>query len=167
MARKRTKSKPAKRRTRKALPSREGRRRQRHSSRVWTAAALVALAGGAALGGAALWAQVEPRSAPQEIDTAEHNAAAERLVGDVYYVNNRQCAISDSPIAENDLGRFESRVVYDGPIERFKGKTLVFNQCCSMCIESFPEKWAAERDQIMAKFGLAAPNWGSQHGAKE
>ncbi|MBT8470455.1 MAG: hypothetical protein KJN97_17045 [Deltaproteobacteria bacterium] len=78
-------------------------------------------------------------------------------MGDVYHVNNRECAMSDSPIAEKDLGRFESRVVYDGPIERFKGKTLVFNQCCSMCIESFPKKWAAERDQIMAKFGLTDP----------
>ncbi len=158
MSRKRTKSKPAKRRTRRASPGPEARRPQRRSSRAWTAAALLALAGGAALGGAALWAQVEPHGASQDIDTAEQNAAAGRLVGDVYYVNNRQCAMSDSPIAEEDLGRFESRVVYDGPIERFKGKTLVFNQCCSMCIESFPEKWAAERDQIMAKFGLTAPN---------
>jgi len=75
--------------------------------------------------------------------------------GDLVYVNNRECAMSDSPIAEKDLGRFESRVTYDGPIEEFSGKTLVFNQCCAKCIESFPEKWAAERDQIMQKFGLA------------
>ena len=156
MARKRTKSKPAKRHARKASSSREGRRRQRHSSRAWTVAALLALAVGGAVGGAALWAQVGPRSTPVEIDAAEQNTAAERLVGDVYYVNNRQCAMSDSPIAEEDLGRFESRVIYDGPIERFKGKTLVFNQCCSMCIESFPKKWAAERDQIMAEFGLTS-----------
>lgn len=81
--------------------------------------------------------------------------APDEGVSDVYYVNNRQCAMSDSPIAEKDLGRFESRVVYDGPIERFNGKTLVFNQCCSMCIESFPKKWAAERDEIMAKFVLS------------
>ena len=62
--------------------------------------------------------------------------------------------MTGSQLAEKDLGRFESRVVYDGPIERFRGKTLVFNQCCAMCIQSFPTKWAVERDQIMAKFGL-------------
>lgn len=83
--------------------------------------------------------------------------AAERyeVSGDIVYVNNRHCAMSDSVIAEKDLGRFESRVTYDGPIKQFRGKTLVFNQCCANCIASFPKKWATERDQIMRKFGLA------------
>lgn len=39
--------------------------------------------------------------------------------------------MSDSPNAEEDMERFESRVIYR-PIERFRGKTLVLNQCCSM-----------------------------------
>lgn len=91
----------------------------------------------------------------EQDDAARQFAAVDEGVSDVYYVNNRECAMSDSPIAEKDLGRFESRVIYDGPIERFQGKTLVFNQCCSMCIESFPKKWAAERDEIMAKFVLS------------
>ncbi len=88
---------------------------------------------------------------------ATSNVAAHgyEVSGDVVYVNNRHCAMSDSPIAEKDIGRFESRVVYDGPIERFRGKTLVFNQCCANCIESFPKKWDEERDQIMQKLGLA------------
>lgn len=81
--------------------------------------------------------------------------AGYEVSGDLVHVNNRECAMGDSPIAEKDLGRFASRVTYDGPIEQFQGKTLVFNQCCAKCIDSFPEKWAAERDQIIQKFGLA------------
>jgi len=117
----------------------------------------VALLAASAVGGA-FWTQGEQRNAVEQADVVEQADPLEQVVSDVYHVNNRQCAMSDSLIAEKDLGRFESRVVYDGPIERFQGKTLVFNQCCSMCIESFPKKWAAERDQIMAKFGLADVN---------
>ena len=91
----------------------------------------------------------------QRDEVAEAAGTGYEVSGDVVHVNNRECAMSDSPIAEKDLGRFESRVTYDGPIERFQGKTLVFNQCCANCLESFPKKWAAERDQIMQKFGLA------------
>jgi len=105
--------------------------------------------------GGSFWAQNAQRDAVRQAEAAHAADAAHEAVSDVYYVNNRQCAMSDSPIAEQDMGRFESRVVYDGPIKRYQGKTLVFNQCCPMCITSFPKKWAEERDQIMAKFGLA------------
>jgi|TARA_R110000868_G_scaffold308808_1_gene570251 hypothetical protein len=57
-------------------------------------------------------------------------------------------------MAEKDLGTFVSKVVYDGPDERYAGKTLVFNQCCAMCVEKFPEKWGMERDAIMHEHGL-------------
>lgn len=117
---------------------------------------MVSLLAASVVGGA-LWAQWRQPGSVDAIGAAEEADAAEQVVSDVYYVNNRQCAMSDSPIAEKDMGRFESRVVYDGPVEKFQGKTLVFNQCCSMCIESFPKKWATERDQIMAKFGLTDP----------
>lgn len=95
-----------------------------------------------------IWSENEPHVATEAVESGYE------ILGDVVYVHNRTCAMSGSPIAEKDLGRFESRVSYDGPIERFRGKTLVFNQCCANCIESFPKKWAAERDQIMANFGL-------------
>ncbi len=77
--------------------------------------------------------------------------------GDVVHVNNRKCAMSGSPLAENNLEEFQSRVQYDGPVEEFKGKTLVFNQCCNMCIKNFPGKWATERDAIMQEHGLVPP----------
>lgn len=157
MARKKTRAKETERptTTTHSPPSADGE--EKRTRRLWLGLVLAALLLTSAVGGA-LWGQGEQGDA---IEVAEQSgsvapaSAAEPIVSDVFHVNNRQCAMSDSPIAEKDLGRFESRVVYDGPIERFQGKTLVFNQCCSMCIESFPKKWAAERDQIMAKFGLA------------
>jgi uncharacterized protein HemX len=127
-------------------PQNEGA--EKRNARGWIGVVFVSLLVAVAIGGGGFWAQSEQRDAAEQAD------AAEQVVSDVYHVNNRQCAMSDAPIAEKDMGRFESRVVYDGPIERLQGKMLVFNQCCSMCIESFPKKWAAERDQIMAKFGL-------------
>lgn len=124
------------------MGTRKRKTKPQHRRRPWLGVAFVTLLAASAVS-AVFW----PRSEPPD--------AAHQMASDVYYVNNRECAMSDSPIAEKDLGRFQSRVVYDGPIERFQGKTLVFNQCCAMCIESFPKKWAAERDQIMEKFVLA------------
>ena len=103
-------------------------------------------------------AEAAAQAAAEAVKAAEAADAARvgyEIAGDVVHVNNRQCAVTGSQLAEKDLGRFESRVIYDGPIERFKGKTLVFNQCCPMCIASFPKMWAEERDAIMRKFGLA------------
>ncbi len=94
---------------------------------------------------------------PSQAQTSEAagELASYRADGDVVFVNNHICAVSGSPLDPHTLGRFVSRVRYDGPIEKFRGKTLVFNQCCAMCIESFPKKWAMERDQIMRFHGLA------------
>jgi len=102
----------------------------------------------AAAASAVIWSESHPNESANAVESGYE------VSGNVVYVNNRDCAMSDSLIAEKDLGRFESRVTYDGPIEQFRGKTLVFNQCCANCIESFPKKWAAERDQIMQKFLL-------------
>lgn len=153
MTRKRRKATPRRQASRQTQSSSPSHGKKTHRTR-WVGLAVVGLVAASAVGGV-LWTRAESGSANEQAYTAERGGATEQAVSDVYYVHNRQCAMSDSPIAEKDMGRFESRVVYDGPIERFRGKTLVFNQCCSMCIESFPAKWAAERDQIMAKFGLA------------
>ena len=138
----------AKRTSAKTQPRSAGNRASRNGKRTQLALVLGTLlvAAGAS---AVIW------SDGQRQDAANAAGNGYEIAGDVVHVNNRECAMSDSPIAEKDLGRFESRVTYDGPIERFQGKTLVFNQCCANCIESFPKKWAAERDQIMQKFGLA------------
>ncbi len=74
--------------------------------------------------------------------------------GDTVMVNNTICAYSRSPIGTELLGQYQSRVRYEGPIAAFRGKTLVFNQCCPMCVDAFGEKWEAERDQIMKFHGL-------------
>ena len=137
-----------KRASAKTRPRSQGKRAGRNKK--WTRLALVL---GTLLVAAAASTVIWSESQPSEAALAAGNGY--EVSGDVVYVNNRECAMSDSPIAEKDLGRFESRVTYDGPIERFQGKTLVFNQCCANCIESFPKKWVAERDQIMHKFGLA------------
>lgn len=129
-------------------PRARGKQVSRNSK--WTGLALVlGSLSVAAAASAIIWSENQRHEAAKAVESGYE------VSGDVVYVNNRTCAMSDSPIAEKDLGRFQSRVTYDGPIERFQGKTLVFNQCCANCIESFPKKWAAERDQIMRKFGLA------------
>lgn len=153
MARKKRKSKRAKQAPTKSQSSPPCHGGEKRSSHLRIGRLLVSLLAAGVVAGA-LWAQWRQPGSTDAVGAAEETDALEQVVGDVYYVNNRQCAMSDSPIAEKDMGRFESRVVYDGPIEQFQGRTLVFNQCCSMCIDSFPKKWAAERDQIMAKFGL-------------
>ncbi len=79
-----------------------------------------------------------------------------RIEGDVVYVNNRLCAVSHSPLNPHKLSQFVSRVKYDGPAKDFRGKTLVFNQCCDMCIGKFPSMWTQERDTIMRFHGLTA-----------
>lgn len=76
------------------------------------------------------------------------------IKGDKVLVNNELCAVSRTPMRKTQLGQFTGEVKYDGPIEKFQGKTFVFNYCCAMCQNSFPEKWAAEKDEIMKYHGL-------------
>lgn len=77
-----------------------------------------------------------------------------RIDGDRVLVNNRVCAVSRTPMPEAGLGTYVSEVAYEGPIQVFRGKRMVFNQCCGMCVESFPTLWAAKRDEIMKFHGL-------------
>lgn len=96
-------------------------------------------------------------SAPVVVAQASSNEgerAPFEVQGDVVKVNNRLCAVSHSPMAENTLGQFVSRVKYDGSNPKFAGKSLEFNQCCGMCIEKFPSMWAQNRDGIMKFHGL-------------
>jgi hypothetical protein len=79
-----------------------------------------------------------------------------RIEGDRVYVNNTVCAYSRTPLHDEQLGEYTSEVVYDGPIKTFQGKTLVFNQCCPMCVDAFPGKWKDERDEIMRFHGLGS-----------
>ena len=163
MARRKETQNSSKRSSVKAQPRPQDGRAGQSKKRLWLGLVLGSLFV-AATAGAVYWSTSQrneaakaAQAAAEATRTAEAAAAAKvgyEVVGDVVYVNNRQCAVTGSQLAEKDLGRFESRVTYDGPIERFKGKTLVFNQCCPMCIASFPKKWAAERDEIMRKFGL-------------
>jgi hypothetical protein len=76
------------------------------------------------------------------------------VVGDVVIVHNRRCAMNGAPIPPEALGRWTSRVLYDGPVDAYRGKTLVFNQCCPDCVDSFPALWAQDRDRIMREMGL-------------
>jgi hypothetical protein len=78
--------------------------------------------------------------------------------GDVVHVNNGLCAVCRSPMADNALGRFVSRVGYTGADPRFVGKTFEFNQCCAGCVDRFPEMWHERTDEILAFHGvLRAP----------
>ncbi len=105
-------------------------------------------------------AKVRPAVAQTSIADQAKRAApgGYTIEGDVVFVNNHTCAVSGSPLADKDLTKFQSRVAYDGPVEEFKGKTLVFNQCCNMCIKSFPDMWAKDRDTIMLAHGLLPRN---------
>lgn len=80
-----------------------------------------------------------------------------KIIGDTIYVNNHICASSHSPMEKEALGIFTSKVKYNGTdplFKKFKGKTLVFNQCCEGCIQAFPKQWADGAEEILAFHGL-------------
>jgi hypothetical protein len=78
--------------------------------------------------------------------------------GDVVHVNNHLCGVSRSAMGPETLGRFVSRVVYQGADPRFQGKTFEFNQCCGGCLAKFPELWAQHADEILAFHGVDLPS---------
>lgn len=79
------------------------------------------------------------------------------IKGDTVLVNNHICAYSKSPMAKETLGTYTSKVVYKGnnpKFAQFKNKTLVFNQCCTMCLDKFPDEWKKNPEAIMTYHGL-------------
>lgn len=88
------------------------------------------------------------------VKSPDGEVAQYEIIGDTVYVHNRLCAVSHSPLAEDKLGKFVSKVAYQGDDPRFKGKQMVFNQCCKMCIKSFPTMWAEDPDSVLAFHGL-------------
>jgi hypothetical protein len=79
------------------------------------------------------------------------------IKGDTVKVNNSICASSGSPMDKSTLGDFTNNVTYEGndpKFAKYKGKTLVFNQCCGGCIAKFPGQWKENPEKIMAFHGL-------------
>jgi len=76
------------------------------------------------------------------------------IKGDIVQVNNQYCAASHSWMKKEDLGKWTNTVEYKGSNPKFKGKKLVFNQCCGMCLERFPPMWEKDQDGIMKFHGL-------------
>ena len=79
------------------------------------------------------------------------------IMGNMVHVNNKICASSHTVMAEQDIGKFTSRVTYEGPDPKYgklKGKTLVFNQCCTDCIKRFKTQWKENPEAIMEFHGL-------------
>lgn len=103
-------------------------------------------------------AQFDPVDTRVADDTASFNGIGEKadyvVDGETVYINNRLCAVSHSRLDPQNLDEYTSRVRYDGPFEAFKGKTLVFNQCCDMCIKKFPNMWRESRDEILKYHGI-------------
>lgn len=138
-------------------------RSNRSANKVWLLALLPLLAGGAVF--AVLFLRPAQRvnvspapqfaKQPANLPPGVREQAAYKIEGDTVFVNNTICAQMGSPLSADFMGKFTSEVYYDGPIEQFKGKKLIFNQCCEHCAGNFPKKWAAERDQIMLTHGLA------------
>lgn len=94
------------------------------------------------------------RPAQPSLPAGTREISQYKVEGDNVFVNNTICAQMGAPLAPEAMGMFTTAVVYDGPSEIFKGKTLIFNQCCEHCVANFPQKWAKERDQIMRTHGL-------------
>ena len=92
-------------------------------------------------------------SAPEE-SAARGETAHWTVEGAEVHVNNRLCAVSHSPLDPAKLDAYVSHVAYTGDDRRFAGKTLVFNQCCEMCIERFPKMWAKDPDAVLRFHGL-------------
>lgn len=135
----------------------------RTSKKFWLLALLPILAG-AVMAGVLFLRPVQQVSAPpapqfaaepSNLPVGVRERAAYKIEGDTVLVNNTICAQMGSPLSADFMGKFTSEVFYDGPIEQFKGKKLIFNQCCEHCAGNFPKKWATERDQIMLTHGLA------------
>ncbi len=102
-------------------------------------------------------ARSEPASPAVSASTSpaqRGETAAWTVEGTVVHVNNHLCAVSHSPLDPQKLDAFASTVAYSGPDPRFAGKTLVFNQCCEMCIERFPAMWMKDPDAILRFHGL-------------
>lgn len=78
---------------------------------------------------------------------------------DVIYVNNRRCALSGRVIPPEYRGRYQQRVRYDGPIDRYRGKTLVFDLGGYECARVFPAHWDEESAAIMREHGLLHWRW--------
>lgn len=76
---------------------------------------------------------------------------------DVVNVNNTLCAESRGPLGKEVMGKFTSTVKYTGndpKFKKFKGKNLVFNQCCPMCAAKFDGKWKENAEEIMTFHGM-------------
>lgn len=99
-------------------------------------------------------AEMSPPITVADAPMRQGERAPYHIDGDRVLVNNRICAVSRTPMPVDSLGTYVSEVEYDGPIEQFRGKRLVFNQCCEMCVKSFPAQWASGRDEIMKFHGL-------------
>ncbi len=93
--------------------------------------------------------------APAALAPGQGERAAFVVEGDLVKVNNTHCGVTRSPMGPETLGRFTTRVAYEGADPRFRGKTFEFNQCCGMCIEKFPQIWAERADEILAYHGVA------------
>lgn len=105
---------------------------------------------------AASAAQAETAS-QQNQSKAPGEIAKPEVKGDTIYVNNKICAVSRTQMREADLGKFVSKVTYTGDnpkYKKYKGKELAFNQCCGMCLKSFPKKWSENADEILQFHGL-------------
>jgi hypothetical protein len=96
-----------------------------------------------------------PSETPAPVAIAARGETAHWTVeGGEVHVNNRLCAVSHSPLDPAKLDAYVSRVAYAGEDLRFAGKTLVFNQCCEMCVERFPKMWREDPDGILRFHGL-------------
>ena len=78
-------------------------------------------------------------------------------MGNMVHVNNKICASSHTRMDAKDVGKFTSKVVYRGSdpkYAKYKGKKLIFNQCCTDCIIKFKTQWKENPEAIMEYHGL-------------
>lgn len=75
--------------------------------------------------------------------------------GDVVIANNTRCPMSGRLIPPDLRERWRVELAYDGPLEAYRGRTLVLNTGSAECAARMPELWRAERDAVIARAGLA------------
>ncbi len=76
------------------------------------------------------------------------------MVGDTVLVNNTRCPMSGRLIPPDVRERWRVDLVYGGPDETYRGKTLRFNTGSAECAAQLPELWSGERDAVMERAGL-------------
>ncbi len=86
-----------------------------------------------------------------EVDRIVPESLSVRTAGDFIHLNNQYCPLSRTWIGA-PVDRLAKSFPYKGRHKKFKGKTFVFNFCCTACRERFHRHFAKFPDEVLGKY---------------